>query len=174
MNNSNLVIIKCPQCGQRLSFKPVPNFRQRSVTCPKCHFSGKVEGGYEILSEGIPDVSAAPQTPAREERTFVIRCNDTNEEYPLTIGVNTIGRRVEEPVASIVFEDLGRYMSRLHASITVNKSGNEYIFELSDDGSSNGTFISGQRMPAKSIVQIMPNEEFKMGKLHFEIKERKF
>lgn len=188
MDNPNLIVVKCPQCGLRLSFKPIPNYRQKQVTCPRCHFA-EVAGKYIIVhdparNDGQPSAaqaqpkpsptpSAAPgatetdSTRMPSQTKVTIKCTDTGQEFPLKPGPNTIGRKSSNPKASITFIDLDTYMSRLHATITVVMSPNGVQLQMRDENSANGTFVNGIRVPERSVVRIMPGTPFRMGQLNF-------
>lgn len=68
-----------------------------------------------------------------------------NQEYPLVLSSNIIGR---EPINDVVFPD--PEVSRRHARI-VSQNNNYYIEDL---GSTNGTFVNGRRI---SIVTRLSN-----------------
>lgn len=163
-NSQNLVIVKCPNpnCGLQLSFKAVPNYREKPISCPRCHHSGIVKDFIFIKVPG-----AAEQSNETQMTTAYIRCIETGEEYPLKPGATTIGRRAHSASANVTFNDPEMFMSRLHATITIVNTGDSRQFHLRDEKSANGTIIDGQTLPPGSIVKLAPGKEFKMGKLTF-------
>jgi len=75
----------------------------------------------------------------------------------------TIGR---DPANSITLEDM--LASRFHA--VVQKVRNEYFVE--DLDSTNGTYVNGERIPAKKYVRLAPSDTVLIGRselslLHF-------
>jgi len=75
----------------------------------------------------------------------------------------TIGR---DPANSITLEDM--LVSRFHA--VVQKVKNDYFVE--DLGSTNGTFVNGERIPSQKYVRLQPEDTVLIGRselslLHF-------
>jgi len=64
---------------------------------------------------------------------------DQEMVYPLKVGVNTIGRMLDNEV---VLED--PYVSRRHCAVVVH--ADEHTFELHDVASKNGTYLNGTRI----------------------------
>lgn len=171
---SNLVVVKCPECGLRLSFKAVPNYREKPITCPKCHHSDIV-GHFTMVQDPAqiqgnnPTSASSDDDETRTVPTYgaVIKCLETGEERPLKPGPNTIGRAAHVPKASVLFTDKEQYMSRLHATLTFLTTGQLPQLQLRDEDSANGTFVSDVAIPRKSIVKLNSGTPFKMGKLTF-------
>jgi len=147
-----------------LSFKAVPNYREKPISCPRCHHSGIVKDFIFIkVPGGATETTPKPVTAP----IAYIRCIETGEEYPLNAGATTIGRRARSASANVTFTDTEMFMSRLHATITIVDTGDSRQFHLRDEKSANGTIIDGQTLPPGSIVKLTPGKEFKMGKLTF-------
>lgn len=168
-DRKNLIVIKCPQCGSQLSFKPMPNYRQKKVTCPKCKHVA-VAGDYHIVYD--PGQVAKPDEREDTEMASgapvaVIRCVETGEKFPLHMGNNRIGRKAQSPKAEIQFTDNDRYISKLHASISVINAGGRIQLHLRDEGSTNGTAINGKAIPPGSIALLGAETPFTMGKKTF-------
>lgn len=175
MDNLNLIVVKCPKCGLKLSFKPVPNYRQKPVTCPKCHFVD-IAGKFIIENDPAqrPSSNAADTVAPNNDKTKIVdkplvslKCLETGEKKYLELGPNTIGRKASNSKAKILFTDTDCYMSRLHSTITVATSPVGVQIQLKDENSANGTFVKGIRVPEKSVVKILPGDPFKMGQLNF-------
>ena len=162
----NLIVIKCPKCGTRLSFKPIPNYREKKVTCPKCKHSAQA-GNYILEYDPEQVVQEENEDTRITSGQVYIRCVETGEQHTLKNGSNTIGRKVASPKAEITFVDPEKYMSKLHASISVVNTGGRTRLHLRDENSTNGTSIKGKQVPKGSIVLLSPGVEFKMGNLNF-------
>jgi pSer/pThr/pTyr-binding forkhead associated (FHA) protein len=80
----------------------------------------------------------------RGEPVGALRLGD-GTEYPLYRGVNSLGRRSTN---TIVLADA--FASGRHAEITIDDSG----AVLTDMGSTNGTFLAGQRLAANTPTPI--------------------
>lgn len=166
-NQQNLIVIKCPACGQRLSFKPVPNYRQKRVTCPKCRHAD-MAGNFDIVS----DPSRVQMPATTDARTYggatvTLRCLETGETFPLKPGRNVLGRKAATGSADIQIADEHKYISKVHASITVVNNGGNIQLHLRDENSTNGTGVGGKKMPRGSVVMLQPDTRFTMGQLNF-------
>jgi len=60
------------------------------------------------------------------------------KRYSLKLGNNTIGRRCKDSKAEILIDD--NYVSRIHATIQLEKKDNKLFFSITDNKSMNGTF----------------------------------
>lgn len=69
--------------------------------------------------------------------------------YPLAGSVTVIGR--DETVADVVLDDPG--CSRKHAEIRVTADGRHLVAHLRDLGSTNGTFVDGDRTMSAPLVE---------------------
>ena len=73
--------------------------------------------------------------------------------YPLNAILVTLGR---DPLADIVISD--PEVSRQHARLMETENG----YELQDLGSTNGTFVDGQRLGGEVVV-LQPGQQIEMG-----------
>ncbi|WP_457798006.1 trypsin-like peptidase domain-containing protein [Methylocystis sp. S23] len=82
------------------------------------------------------------------------------EQLPLgDRGEFTIGR---DPSSAIAFDPAGdSVVSRKHAVIRLEGAGDNLKFKLSDAGSSNGTFLNGERVAGE--VEIFPEDKIELG-----------
>lgn len=106
-----------------------------------------------------PAEAAAPTpAPAAEERGEPVAqlrlANGT--EYQLYAGVNTIGRRSSN---QIILADA--FASGRHAEITCNPDGSVI---LTDVGSTNGTFVNGERLAPNTPVTLTEETQFRFAK----------
>lgn len=162
-----MVEVKCPKCGQRIRFKPVPNYRSRTMTCPKCQYKDTA-GNFVTNSNSGPNIDEITDPViTTQSKNIRLKCLDTGESHSLSIGRNTIGRKVSDPRATITFNDPDRFMGRLHASITVAQTPQGVQLHLKDENSANGTFVKNMRINANSVIKLLPGEEIKFGKLRF-------
>lgn len=186
MEKKNLIVIQCPECGINVSFKPVPNYREKRVACPRCHYAAKA-GDFRLVldpanAESKDANPAKHQTQDNEETKIrtdkdktaiverpkvILSCVDTNESYELKDGKNTLGRSTSTPKAELLFTDKKGYLSRLHASITVIRDGENVLLHLLDEGSVNGTYLGNTKLKDKTIAKLEPGKTFKMGDLTF-------
>lgn len=124
------------------------------------------EGGPAAPPAATPLAGVAP-APAAESAEIVDRGEpvatvamvDAGGEFPLYPGVNSFGRRSGN---QIVVSDA--FMSGRHAEIHVMENG---VATLIDVGSTNGTFVNGERLPANEPVTLGEGGEFTLGKTKF-------
>lgn len=174
MENANFIFVKCPSCSKTLKFRAIPNFREGTITCPHCGAKSRVR---DILienpaSQGQPVRKDDSTNVIGDETRIVgakafIRCLTNGVETELKPGQNSIGRQAARQQASITFDDPDMYMSRLHATITFVTSPAPAL-HLKDESSANGTFINDVKIPAGSIVKLLPGTRFTMGNMEFE------
>ena len=84
----------------------------------------------------------------------------------------TIGR---DPASKIAFDPVGdSVVSRKHALIRIMGEGDNISFKLSDAGSSNGTFLNGERVSGE--VELLPEDTIELGakgpKFTFDVQPR--
>ncbi|MCH5219591.1 MAG: FHA domain-containing protein [Muribaculaceae bacterium] len=84
-NVNGNIVVKCPQCGVKLSFKPVANYGEKTITCPKCAFTEKVKN-YIPVSENVdtskPATSAEAAPTAEGTETQKPNVTPTHTEVP--------------------------------------------------------------------------------------------
>lgn len=98
-------------------------------------------GDQTLAAERAVTLKGQPASPTMIDKgtvspRYVLRCGDV--AYPLTVGLNTIGRFAEN---SVLLPQ--RHISRRHCAIVVHAGSG---CELHDLASKNGTFLNGQRL----------------------------
>jgi hypothetical protein len=109
--------------------------------------------GTEGLCHTMPDLGTIPFMPDRAMNRRVVRLVSTSEETDLSIelkpGTNKVGRqRVDNHIVLV-----GPEISRFHTEIDVQ----EDTIVIRDLGSSNGTFVNGERV--EEIQQIQAGDK---------------
>lgn len=155
-----MIIVRCPSCSLKLSFNYVKDYKQRLVTCPRCHFKD-IAGKFHLLQEDKPFA-------------YFIKNIETGEEHRLKNGQNTVGRSAINSKADLMFNDPTNHMSRLHATVTINEVSNDNEPEilLTDNNSANGSYIKGMRLDAENSMPLSIGERFQLGQSFFEIVKR--
>lgn len=94
-----------------------------------------------------PATAAAPVLPSRAvaRRPWLELEHDS---YPLLTAITVIGR---DSAADITLEDSG--ISRRHCEIRVTHDGPHLVISVRDLGSTNGTFVNGERMTTSRLVE---------------------
>jgi len=106
--------------------------------------------GYRLVAEVIPIEEAAAPAPTV---TPAFKLQGLERDYPLSPGVNVIGRIEEATVCIDVSE-----VSRCHARIVVEGA----TATLEDLGSKNGTFLNGRRL--ETPVTLTNGDEIGIGR----------
>ena len=105
---------------------------------------------------------AEPEAEVEEIAPAAWLISQSGEEFVLREGVNTIGRREENDIR------LGSdsYISGRHAELRVEES----IFTLTDLGSTNGTFVNGEKLEPNSPRAVSPDDEIVLGQTSLRLK----
>jgi pSer/pThr/pTyr-binding forkhead associated (FHA) protein len=126
------------------------------------------QSAFGTLSEETPSAALASEArdqeltaavPARarllgERRGTIVR------DEPLVPGVTTFGRKPEN---NIILRD-DPYISGMHAQIIAEGD----VFRLTDLGSTNGTFLNGQKMPPNEPAVLQPGDKIGLGEITFQ------
>ncbi|MBV9850393.1 MAG: FHA domain-containing protein [Armatimonadetes bacterium] len=125
----------------------------------------------ESEAAGTPDPVAPPASLSildivRDARARLIgsRNGAPVREDPLVPGVTTFGRRSEN---NVVLRD-DPYISGTHAQIIAEDD----VFRLTDLGSTNGTFLNGQRLNPNEPVVLQAGDEITLGGLTYRFEPR--
>jgi pSer/pThr/pTyr-binding forkhead associated (FHA) protein len=82
----------------------------------------------------------------------------------LTAGMNTIGRKSPTSVCSIQLESGDTFMSRDHACIEFAvRADGMFEYRLSDNASSNGTFLNEKRVDRGEAMILSLNDRIRLG-----------
>ena len=127
---------------------------EMNVTLPGVNVS-------ELLPDATADVHREP-----EAETFVARFTVNGEPRTTTLTLKpgqrvSVGRSKENALA---IEDVN--VSKVHASLALN-SGRELV--VADTGSTNGTFVNGERIPYGKAVVLGPEDNTAFGSVEVAI-----
>jgi hypothetical protein len=92
-----------------------------TITCNSCGVKNKI-------------VLPTPSFPIK----LIAQSKEKVQQFDLKIGLITLGRKAQTPVADILIED--EYVSRKHASIYIEKKENKFFVSIEDNDSLNGTY----------------------------------
>ncbi|MCL6474838.1 MAG: FHA domain-containing protein [Firmicutes bacterium] len=124
------------------------------VTCPVCKTETSAVDGYceecGFALEGAEGVQEVPELPQSELPTLV---DAAGSVYSLRPGVNTVGRLN----ADVLLSDPS--VSRSHARIVVQDGA----VTIEDVGSTNGTFVNGQKLTPQVPVPLVDGAEIAFG-----------
>ena len=173
---NKILNVKCgnPKCQAMLRVDVSKlNPKQAAVRCPKCKNVIRIN-----LSKPEP-----PQPPPKPEskapQAWLIRHTEglPTKTFPLKLGKNKIGRRAVDPsypipdVAIIRSED-ARVSRGAHCILEVVEQRGLWEFILSDNKSSNGTFINNKeyRLQPGDEEYIEEGETIQVGRTKFVLK----
>ena len=90
-----------------------------------------------------PLVAAAPRRVNPADRPWL---DVDGERYPLMGAITILGR---DDVADIILDDPG--ISRRHSELRVTTDGPRFVTTIRDLGSTNGTFVNGERITSEHL-----------------------
>jgi len=95
-----------------------------------------------------PAIGHAPLTPARPRQHPAQRpwLDVDGDHYPLLAAITVLGR---DNSADIILDDPG--ISRQHTEIRVTSDGPHLVANVRDLGSTNGTFVNGERITSQRL-----------------------
>lgn len=167
---SEIIRIKCPNCGAVLSVKNMVGLETKTIPCPICkkpsHFGAykKADAPMPVgVGEDCTDLGG--ETSFREKGLVVgkLVAMHNKQHYPLCEGVNVIGRKANTSVATIQIVTDDKKMSRQHAVIEVKKTPKAYIHRLKNHQNKNATYINLQLLEDGDVVVLNGGEHLKMG-----------
>lgn len=154
------ISVTCTECGKKLKLpdngKPAMKFK-----CPGC-------GIYNLWNRPSekPKSSLESGTITTDDlesyRIGKIVCN--GGEYPLALGINTIGRNAEGSTATIQLFLSDKYISRKQAKVEVKRLPDQTVqVILSKWESDNPIFVNGQKLSAGDRVMLTDGDVIQMG-----------
>lgn len=134
----------CDQCGKELMWCPVCKRPKRGTQCPVCG-NDLVPGRKNVIPG---EASVSPSTLV-------------GAGWSLTLREGPFGRR------GGIWPELGscQYVSGSHGSI--GKSANGWT--ITDNGSTNGTFVNGARLPGGVATALKIGDKVKIATLEFTV-----
>ena len=157
-------LITCPQCKAVLKVR----FRHEAPLEAKTVLAGGLNNGETQLG----GMNGATQLASASNAKSCYLCV-AGQNYPLAIGLNTVGRKAPSSQASLQIETDDRYMSRRHAKIEVrNLAGGISQAIISNDQKKNATYVDGQELQSGDAVILRNGSEIIMGKTHVIYKEQ--
>ncbi len=131
----------------------------------------EVDQGYETT-----DIKRANGNALYEQHSQVIfKIVTTNEQLRLQPQISPLGLKIGRSSGDFTVDvDLnpfngGNYgVSRSHATLRVDKENQRLL--ITDEGSTNGTFINGVKLPRNMESTLSNGDELKLGKMCFHIK----
>lgn len=163
------IFIVCPECHQELSFPEVPDYQNKIVECPKCHFKSKVSvymsGAGARGAQGSDEMpTQLVMPPAASSDAGQIRVKETNEIQWLKPGSQIIGRRAATGAADIkISTDI--YMSRKHVRIDViKKPTGGYEHRLVEINSKNIVKLNGEPINRGDVLILRFGDTLTLGK----------
>lgn len=159
---TDVIKIKCPNCGAVLTVKNVPGLAAKNLTCPVCKHKDKVIAFRSLASnqDGNDDVddSCTHYSSSSVSGSAVadinqlpgqLRVISTGQVFPLKMGRNVVGRKASSSSADIQLPaGDSKRMSRSHVVINVMKeTGTSITTHISlFKENVNKTFVKGNEV----------------------------
>jgi pSer/pThr/pTyr-binding forkhead associated (FHA) protein len=98
--------------------------------------------------------------------TVVADQNAEQQEFQLSEGALTIGRKAKVSTAAVCIQTSDKTMSRSHVRIDVKKDPKNkgYLHYLSDNNSKNRTLYNGKYIESGDVVILKDNDEIVLGR----------
>lgn len=168
---SELIKIKCPNCGAVLTIKKTPGLETKSIPCPVCKKTSKyIE--YKVPKKQYNSQNEDDTTTIGDETQTghlkqwsigKLQKTGTNQTYSLSSGVNTIGRKAQTSNATIQIDTDDLTMSRAHSIIEVRKlKTGGYIHYFSNAQNKNATYINSELIENGDRIILHGGETIKM------------
>lgn len=178
--------IQCPNCGVVLDVKNSEMEDEKQITCPQCKAILKVRfrhkapletktvlgGGHYGGETQLGKMNSAATQLASKSNTKSCHLCVESQNYPLSVGMNTVGRKASSSQASLQIETDDRYMSRRHAKIEVRELAGIRQAIISNDQNKNAMYVDGQELQSGDAVILRDGSEIIMGKTHVIYKEQ--
>lgn len=123
---------------------------------PAAPVRGEVTAQFPARGEVTAQLPAALHVPVESGPAVAALVLGDGTELPLAAGVNSVGRRSGNDV---VISDA--FMSGKHGEITVNPDGTAQFVDV---GSTNGSYVDGQRLAPHSPIPLVEGTVFTLGK----------
>ena len=147
-SNDNKLLVKCPNCSQRLNINMVPGLANKKLTCPQCKESSPFSSFIILRKSPAPAASQrGAQMPDDAGRTQLATNNVNHEDGSRTViatsgghvgrlvavagnlapmqlkeGRNILGRENSSAALDIALPAQYRYVSRQHLIIDVKRT----------------------------------------------------
>lgn len=193
MMDDDKQVVRCPQCGKRMTAKKEGN-PNRMFTCknPKCGFQASLmafakertpgdqspsslqPSSRSAASEGAMQVEqphtmvmSNPQTPAFAGNGS-LRVIASGVTYSISLGSHIVGRAHPTGHADIAIVCEDTYMSRHHLKIDAVQTAQGIEYRMSDNRSTNGVYLNGQKLPLGDIVILKQGDRIRIGHTELE------
>lgn len=172
-----LLKIKCPNCGAVLTIKNMTGLENKSVPCPVCkkvsrYVDYKIPSQRQESQYDMDDATTAGDATQlgnslhdklKSKSIGKLRKPGTNEEYTLSLGKNTIGRKAQSSNSTIQINTDDRYMSRAHSVIEVHKKQDgDYIHYFSNAQNKNATYVNCLKIENGDRIVLHGGDTLKM------------
>lgn len=164
------ISIICPNCRAKLSFNEMPNWQEKLVECPHCHFkakanvyqSGALGQGGQGADESATELPSSFHMP-RNGTIGVIKLVSTGHAYQLKEGTNVLGRNAASCTADIKIDTTDMTMSRRHLHIDVVKTEWGFEHRLVEIGAKNNIVLNGNPIHRGDILKLEFGDKMTLG-----------
>lgn len=149
--------VRCPNCGNRLSVRNMPNIENHFLTCPVCK-RRMLFKEYDLIEETETVVEKG-----YSKRGVLVNIS-TGERFPLRNGRNIVGRKAQDSAADIQIECPTKRLSREHLVIQVTAddgSGYKHCASLYKE-KENATFVDNLELIYSDKVILRDHDIIKL------------
>lgn len=162
--------ITCPKCGAVLDVKNPSGVATKVIGCPKCGahlkvvFRQEAEEAHTVMAgQDLSDGGSTMMAPApQKHKGYGLKVGQ--EVYPLSDGMNTIGRRAPSSHASLQIHTESHALSRNHAQIEVVRyDGGISRVRISNWQNKNITTVNDRQLGEDDVLLLKPGDHVVMG-----------
>lgn len=172
--------VKCPKCGKILRLADSPTINNATFTCPVCNEKHRVGECQRIVDTPKPSIAGEETqygftpSPVGGDETQIVGApqslpkigrlaDNFGRTYPLSMGVNTIGRKAATSTATVQINVEDRYMSRSHAIIEVKHAGTRTLHILRNGANKNPSYLNGTLIGEHDQLILNNGDRIKLG-----------
>lgn len=160
--------LKCPQCGEYISFDETKFVAGQKVmfVCEQCGRKFGIRFGLSTLKDNPTDAEEETRAGNAPYGAIVAIENKYSfrQEIPLQLGDNVIGRKMRGNKINCPIDTGDLTMDLSHCVINVSKAKNGSLkYVLRDGPSNNGTFLNGERIDPQERRNIEPGVMLNIG-----------
>lgn len=184
--------IKCPKCGAVLQVNKVDNIENRLILCYVCKETSR---GFKEYIPKRTQVSSSDETqygPLSDETQYSTGGDETQycpsapkslsfgklvdvasgRCYPLSAGMNIVGRQATTSTAAVQITTDDRHMSRSHAKIEVKTfPDGEAICYLSNSENKNPTYVNNRLVENADRIILQNGDMLKFGTVNIKFEK---
>lgn len=166
-----MITVQCVKCGfnNKLVFNQKLAGKKVKFLCknPTCEESNTYTFPQEKTENNYYETVVSDYNPNSLSEGFITWYDDQNEEkinFPITVGVNIIGRASSRKKPDLAIPTSDKTMSRLHCVIVCVQEHNGMSYLLKEYSNKNTLLLNDKKLHAGSEVYLQTGDRIHLGK----------